>query len=240
MKDTVKINKSKTLMIAHRGASALERENTCSAFVAAANRSYYGIETDIHKTADGNYIIIHDDNAKRVSGEDAVIEENEYSYLRSITLFDTDGRKCRADLIMPSLVEYIAVCQKYGKIAVLELKNAFSEEQIYEICEIIDGAGYMGRMIFISFHYDNLVYLRKKYPDVRAQYLRSEYDPSLIQKLKDANLDIDIKHTALTKDIIDTFHREGIVVNCWTVDDPGRAEELASYGVDMITTNVLE
>ena len=82
--------------------------------------------------------------------------------------------------------------------------------------------------------------MRKKYPEVRAQYLRSDYDPYLIKKLKDADLDLDIKHTALTKDIIDELHREGIVVNCWTVDDPARAEELVSWGVDMITTNVLE
>ena len=50
--DTIKIKKKKVKMIAHRGLSGLERENTCSAFVAAGNRSYFGIETDVHRTAD--------------------------------------------------------------------------------------------------------------------------------------------------------------------------------------------
>ena len=43
-------------MVAHRGVSKLERENTMPAFVAAGNRSYYGIETDIHITRDGRFI----------------------------------------------------------------------------------------------------------------------------------------------------------------------------------------
>ena len=58
--NTIKIaDKKQTLMVAHRGCSGLERENTNAAFVAAGNRSYFGIETDIHKTLDGKFIIIH-------------------------------------------------------------------------------------------------------------------------------------------------------------------------------------
>lgn len=53
--DTIKMNSRSVRMIAHRGVSGLERENTCAAFVAAGNRSYFGIETDVYQTADGNY-----------------------------------------------------------------------------------------------------------------------------------------------------------------------------------------
>lgn len=54
LKDTLRLGLQGVNMIAHRGVSGLERENTCAAFVAAGNRSYYGIETDIHRTADGD------------------------------------------------------------------------------------------------------------------------------------------------------------------------------------------
>ena len=69
--DTVKLDKrgSGVLMVAHRGLSGLETENTQCAFVAAANRSYYGIETDVHVTKDGRYVISHDGNLSRVSGK---------------------------------------------------------------------------------------------------------------------------------------------------------------------------
>jgi len=41
-------------LIAHRGFNRYETENTCAAFVAAGNRSHFGIETDIHVTATGS------------------------------------------------------------------------------------------------------------------------------------------------------------------------------------------
>ena len=71
--DTVKLqNKGNCEMIAHRGVSGIELENTCAAFVAAGNRSYFGIETDVHRTADGQYVIIHDDTTTRVTGQELV------------------------------------------------------------------------------------------------------------------------------------------------------------------------
>ena len=45
---------------------------------------------------------------------------------------------------------------------------------------------------------------------------------------------------ALTEERIRAFHEAGIEVNCWTVDDPAEAERLFSWGVDYITSNVLE
>ena len=58
--DTIKTDIRKVKMIAHRGLSGIERENTCPAFVAAGNRSYYAIETDVHRTLDGQFVVIHD------------------------------------------------------------------------------------------------------------------------------------------------------------------------------------
>ena len=57
--DTVKINVSdlETKIIAHRGLSGIETENSIAAFIAAANRSYFGIETDVHVTKDNKFII---------------------------------------------------------------------------------------------------------------------------------------------------------------------------------------
>ena len=41
--DTIHIDSRGVKMVAHRGVSGLEKENTASAFVAAGNRSYFGI-----------------------------------------------------------------------------------------------------------------------------------------------------------------------------------------------------
>ena len=56
--DTIKFNKKNVKIIAHRGLSGIECENTNAAFVAAGNRSYFGIETDVHITADGKFVLV--------------------------------------------------------------------------------------------------------------------------------------------------------------------------------------
>ena len=84
--DTIKlINKGDCKMIAHRGVSKLERENTAAAFVAAGNRSYFGVETDIYVTKDGKYAVNHDGNLKRVGGVDLPVEESTLAELRAVT-----------------------------------------------------------------------------------------------------------------------------------------------------------
>ena len=65
--DTIKIESKQAKIIAHRGLSGIERENTCAAFVAAGNRSYFGIETDVHVTRDGKFVIIHDEITDRIT-----------------------------------------------------------------------------------------------------------------------------------------------------------------------------
>ena len=52
MMNTIHIEKQHVQLIAHRGCSALETENSIPAFTAAGNRTYYGVETDVHCTAD--------------------------------------------------------------------------------------------------------------------------------------------------------------------------------------------
>lgn len=46
---------------AHRGASAYAPENTLPAFRLALEQKADGIETDIHLTRDGRFVVCHDD-----------------------------------------------------------------------------------------------------------------------------------------------------------------------------------
>jgi len=61
-----------------------------------------------------------------------------------------------------------------------------------------------------------------------------------IDAMVDNKLDLDIYDKLMTKELLDILHARGIKVNCWTVDDPERAEQLVSWGVDYITSNILE
>lgn len=239
--DTFKINKKQALMVAHRGCSALEKENTYPAFVAAGNRSYFGIETDVHRTLDGKFVCFHDDTTKRVAIDDMVVEQTTFDTLRNLLLTDLDGAKGRTDLRIPTLQEYIRICKKYEKTAVLELKNAFDEDDIRKIVYIISEEGWLDEVIFISFNFDNMLHLRKMLPNQRCQFLTGgAVTDELIASLKANNLDLDIRYTSLTEENIAQLHEQGIKVNCWTVDNPEDAAKLIDWGIDFITSNRLE
>lgn len=238
--DTVKFNKKSVKMVAHRGVSGLERENTNAAFVAAGNRSYFGIETDVHVTKDEKFIIHHDDTVFRLTGvSDVYIEQTNYEDLKKLYL--TEGLDVkRRDMIMPDLEDYISICKKYEKIAVLEIKNRMETKHLKKITEIIDSMEYLDGTIFISFSWENCTDLRKLLPNAKIQFLCSKWDDELLLNLKNNNLDLDIHFRALTAEIVQKLHENEIEVNCWTVDSPEDAERLASFGVDYITSNILE
>ena len=226
-------------IIAHRGVSGLERENTCAAFIAAGNRSYYGIETDVHVTKDGKFIVFHDDTTDRLLGIHHVIEETDYETLRSLRLTDLDGTR-RGDLVLPSLEEYIRVCKKYGKECVLELKNHFEMKHIREIISIIRSEDWLNHTTFISFDLANCICVRQCLPDQRIQYLVQEVTEEIISQLVQYGFALDADYRTITREQVAACRKAGIAVNVWTVNTVETAEKMLEFGVDYITTNILE
>lgn len=242
MQNTILIDKKLAKMVAHRGLSGLEAENTCAAFVAAGNHSYYGIETDVHVTADGQFVVIHDDNTARVSDLALSVDHSTREELSKVQLYSNVRAQAptRQDLVIPDLADYIRICQFYGKIPVLELKNRIETADIARMVETIRQLGYLDETLFISFNWDNMVDLRTMLPGQKLQFLTCLWDDDLPKQLKAHNMDLDIKYTELTEERIALLHSLGIEVNAWTVDTQDNAERLASWGVDYITSNILE
>ena len=241
--DTVKLDCKNVKMVAHRGLSGIERENTYPAFVAAANRSYYGIESDVHKTADGKFVIIHDETTKRVSlgAVNINVEESNFSDIENILLPDKDESTSRRDIRIPLLADYISICKKYQKICVLELKNDFAKEDIVKMLDEIRSVGYLDGVTFISFSLENCLILRDLLPDSNIQWLISgNVTDDIIKTLTDNALDLDVSYKSLTRELVERLHALGIEVNCWTCDDKEDGKALVDMGVDYITTNILE
>ena len=220
-------------MIAHRGLSGIEMENTSAAFKAACERSYYGIETDVHVTKDGKYIIFHDDGTGRLCEQNLIIEETDFEILRSLNFKDGISE-------MPTLSEYLQVVSRYKKVAVIELKKPMRENNIEEIIEICKREYTLDKIIFISFDIENLVAVRKLLPKQKIQLLADKFNGELIKSLKEYEFDLDIRYDLLTKEKIKELRENDIIINCWTCDDRQKAEELIGFGVDFITTNILE
>lgn len=241
--DTLKFKKKKVKMIAHRGLSGLEKENTCPAFVAAGNRSYFGIETDVHRTVDGKYVVAHDETTKRISNgaNEINIETTPFEEYKNLILPDVDASTNRRDIVIPQLIDYIKICKKYDKVCVLEFKNRFEKEHTKEVLDIIKGEDYLHKLICISFNWDNCVDLRELLPNHDIQWLTGEsITEERINELVKYNFNLDINFKNIDKATIKRLHALGLTVNCWTVNTKADGEKLVKMGMDYITTNILE
>ncbi len=236
--NTIKVKVGTCKMVAHRGCSYLEKENTMAAFIAAGNRSYFGIETDIHRTNDGEYIVIHDYDTKRVGQDHVVVEESSATTLRKVQLRDIDGSLGRADLHLPTLKEYIAACRRYEKHGFLEIKNNFSVEWMDEVMAII--GDYAQNITIISFFYDSLTNLRVHHPHQSAMFLCGNVDDDMLDRLEQDRFGLDIQYGAINEALVTKCKEKGIALNAWTVDRKEDCERLAAMGVGYLTSNCCE
>lgn len=127
-------------------------------------------------------------------------------------------------------------------MCVLELKNAFTAKEIYEIVDIIKMREYLDKVIFISFCLENLLILKEKYPEQPAMLLCGFIPDDVIEMLAEKKLGIDVHYPALFENsgFYERLRDAGLEINCWTCDGTADGERLAELGVDYITTNILE
>ena len=122
----------------------------------------------------------------------------------------------------------------------MNLKTRSKKEHITGIVEEIENAGYLENTIFISFSAQNLIYIREIKPTQNVQFLTDNFNSDVLELLLSNRFDLDINYTSLSSEIISQCHDNDIKVNCWTVNEPADAERLIDYGVDYITTNIIE
>lgn len=239
--NTVKIDKYFKGMIAHRGLSGIETENTVNAFLAAANRSYFGIETDVHASRDGKIIITHDDTLLRLGMLNLYIPSFRYEEIRKFSLIDRKSGNLSDALFIPLLSDYLLICKTYKKHAVIELKGILSNENIDAILGEIRRMGIQpDQYSLISFNDKYLTALRKNNPDMDLYFLTGEVNEKILDFCEKHKLNLDAWHEAVDENTVKRLHLIGLKVNVWTVDDKETAERLIKMGVDYITSNILE
>jgi glycerophosphoryl diester phosphodiesterase len=103
------------LVIAHRGASAAEPENTLRAFELAIRQGAQMIELDLDQTADGHVIAIHDATLNRTTNQTGAVAQ--------LTLAEIKRADAGKGERVPTLDEIFELT--FGKVQLyLEIKDA--------------------------------------------------------------------------------------------------------------------
>ena len=225
---------SSPLYVAHRGYSATNPDNTPLAFTAAANKGFWGIETDIRFTKDGVAVCNHDADVKYADGTKLLVSENTYSELRAKPLLNT---KTADSVYLCPFSEYLSCCKSGNKVAVVELKEVCSEEQIDLLLSIIDAVYSREKCCFIAFDYENLLSLRVKDKSIPLQYLSETKNDARFDDCLQDGISIDVKYNVINKKLVKAFHNKGLKVNVWTIDSDWKRGKMRRLGVDFITSN---
>ena len=111
------------LMIAHRGFSSLYPQNTLPAFEMAVKEGFDGFEFDIHTTADGKWVVIHDDTVDAMTDGTSNVEDFTLEEIRKLKIDGGNGIENYPDLVVPTLEETLSFCENNEIIPVIEIKK---------------------------------------------------------------------------------------------------------------------
>ena len=230
------------IRIAHRGASGTAPENTLVAFKKAIDIGVDAVELDLHGTADGEVVVIHDATLERTTNHDGRVNQ---ATLETIQRADAGGWFAPEFVgePVPTLVEALE-CIAQKAIAVLEIKDPLIAEAVVAR---IQETRTRDLTVIISFHTTVLQTVRALEPRIPTGWLIGTHDNNhvspvqLCQQLGElgSNL-LNVNHHRITAEFAYEVQRRGIALWCWTVDDIPRMREMEAFGVQGITSNYPE
>jgi glycerophosphoryl diester phosphodiesterase len=219
-----------TQILAHRGASRAERENTIAAFQRAVAMGSHAAELDVRRTVDGVLVVHH--NPDLADGR---------------LLCETACGDLPDDV--PTLDAALDACTPMW--VNVEIKNDPSEPDFDPTDDIAEAtvrclqerSEGSSRWLISSFRRETVDRCQQVDSSIRTAWLTTGVDPSDVDSVLPGL--VASGHSALhpwvglvTKELIDACHRHGLAINTWTCDDPERMAELISWSVDGICTNV--
>ncbi len=207
------------VLLGHRGVSSKGGDNTRAAFLAALAAGLDGIETDVQRTRDGVLVIHHD----FVAGPRLVFELT-YDELRGLV----PG--------IMTLAELFELFEQHPNFLInLELKSipGLDDGRAYELAAAVGDWEGKRRVWISSYDPVALLKIRQHRPEIPLGYLFRVYDTGRMAEM----LGIEAVHPQVqlvTAPRVARWHRKGLAVATWTVNDAATARELAGLGVDVI------
>lgn len=233
-------------IVAHRGASSTEAENTIEAFRAAVEARADAVEFDVRVTADGVPVVLHDADVGRTTDGHGLVRELSLRDVKRLRIRTSGGGATE----VPTLLE--ALEELSGRAAVdIEIKNVPGDESFEPDRELavdasiaaLEASEFSGPVLMSSFNPFSLARVRELAPDVPTGLLTG-YDV-------DAGVALEFAHArghawvlpyvemirADAAAVVRDAHAAGMRVGTWIVDDAATARDLIRARIDAIATN---
>ncbi len=232
------------LIIGHRGAAGEAPENTLAAFELAARQGAEGIEFDVHLSADGLPVVIHDSRLDRTTSGSGWVSELPLTSLRRLDAgswfnrrYPMRARPRYVGLRIPLLSEVLAWVAARKCLAFIEIKGGHTYPKIEaRVLAEIYRSGTAPLTTVISFHIPTLRRVRQMDPRIS---LGIDFTRPLlaIRRAKFVAAGTLLPHWAFaSRRFLLRAHRAGMRVLVWDLDQPRWMRRKISDGVDGIVT----
>jgi glycerophosphoryl diester phosphodiesterase len=231
------------LIVAHRGASREQPENTMAAFEAAVDAGAGAVEFDVRVTADGHAVVLHDATVDRTTDGSGLVRGMTLDAVKRLRIAGGTAE-------VPTLGEVLRALS--GRVAVdIEIKNVPGEpdfepdrEQAVQLVHAaLDDVAFVGDVIVSSFNPLSLAASLRMQPDVPTGLLTSaDVDvEAAIGFVADQGFRWTLPYVGRLRDAADraalAAHAAGLLLGTWITDDPSQAIALFDAGVDAVATN---
>lgn len=229
------------IRIAHRGASGIAPENTLAAFKKAIEIGVDAVELDLHGTADGEIVVIHDASLDRTTDYRGFINQTALETIKRADAGGWFGAEFAGEPV-PTLAEALE-CIEDKTVALLEIKDPLIAEVV--VAKIRETHA-LNLTVIISFHTTVLETVRALEPRIPTGWLIGSHNndvppEQLCQQLSELGSSLlNVNHQLITAEFAYEVRRRGIALWCWTVDDVVRMREMKTFGVQGITSNYPE
>ncbi|MDY6951882.1 MAG: glycerophosphodiester phosphodiesterase family protein [Thermodesulfobacteriota bacterium] len=209
----------------HRGAAALEPENTLLSISRAIEIGVDAVEIDVHLSKDNEVVVIHDATLDRTSNGTGLVCSHTLKELKKL-----DAGKGET---IPTLQEVMALIDKRVKL-VIELKEEGTEGQVVAL---IHENGLVDNVYVISFWHRLVQRVKEMGQGIKTGVLLvgCPVDTTVAtQASADAFV---MRYTFVDNPFVEMAHRKGLKVFIWNIDDPTLVQPYADMGVDGIGSN---
>ncbi|RMF89365.1 MAG: glycerophosphodiester phosphodiesterase [Nitrospinota bacterium] len=230
-------DRTKPLVIAHRGFSGVAPENTLAAFQAAMAIGADMIELDVHLSRDGELVVLHDPDLRRTTNGRGTVRALPLSSIQS---FDAGSwfHRAFAGERVPTLREVIELCR--GKVGLdIEIKNPFPGYP-----GIVDKVLHLIRMYHLtadevllsSFDARLLVEIHRKAPSLPIGLITRHYSPALLSQVQQLRATYILYWLRATRTVIRQIKATRTRLFIWTVNHRRTMRRLLRESVDGIIT----
>lgn len=235
------------LVVAHRGASALEPENTLASFESALRAGADVVELDVRLTADGIPVVLHDPDVAATTDGTGFVHEMTVGHVRRL---DASGGRGSPQRI-PTLAEALDLVADHGAMVNLEIKNipgepAFDsprEAVLVAAVAAVKASRFDGSVLVSSFNWLTIERCREVAPEVRTGFLTiAPVDAwAALVYVRHRGHDFVLPQTPALVEAGEPFvheaHRTEVRVGTWVADDENLLATLFGWGVDAVASN---